>query len=109
MNATVNSMTMVAKIVKMGQEMDSHTSRINSLYDWLLALEHYSRSFNFRVYKVPESSDEDCIDILGNIISNDLNLKPVIENAHRIDPQREMVHHILLSLNFSIIQKDMMY
>ena len=42
-----------------------------------------------RFYKIPEQTDEDCIDTLEKIISNDLNLEAAIENAHRIGPSRE--------------------
>ena len=40
-------------------------------------------------YKIREQTDEDCIDILEKIISNDLQQKPVIENAHRVGPLRD--------------------
>ena len=69
--------------------MANNTSTINSLHERLLALERYSRGFKLKFYKVPEQTGEDCIATLGKIISKDLKLKPVIENAHRIGPFRD--------------------
>ena len=50
----------------------------------IMALERYSREYNLRFYNIPETPREDCIDKLQSILSNDLNIKPEIENAHRI-------------------------
>ena len=77
------------KIEKIEQDMEKKVLASNSLYEQLLALERYFRGFNLRFYKIPEHTDEDCIDILEKIFSSDLNLKPVIENALRIGPFRD--------------------
>ena len=47
-----------------------------------------SRDFNLRFYNIPEDSNENCIENLKTILSNDLGIKPVIENAHRIGGPR---------------------
>ena len=77
------------KIDKIEKDLKGNTSTIDSLYERLLATERYSRGYNLRFYKVPERQQEDCIDTLASILSNDLNLEPVIENAHRVGPHRE--------------------
>ena len=77
------------KVGRTEQDLEINASTINSQYERLLALERYSRGFNLRFYKIPEQTDEDCIDTLEKIISNDLNLEAAIENAHRIGPSRE--------------------
>ena len=77
------------KVERIKQDLEINASSINSHYEQLLALERYSRGFNLRFYKIPEQTDEDCIDTLENIILNDLNLEAAIENAHRIGPSRE--------------------
>lgn len=76
------------KIEKIEQDMVNNTSTTNLLCERLLAVERYSRGFNLRFYKIPERTDEDCINTLEKIISNDLSEKPVIENAHRVGPLR---------------------
>ena len=77
------------KVERIEQDLEINASTINSQYERLLALEHYSRGFNLRFYKIPEQTDEDCIDTLENIILNYLNLEAAIKNAHRIGPSRE--------------------
>lgn len=38
---------------------------------------------------IPKSTGEDCIAKLGDILGNDLQLQPNIENAHRIGPFKD--------------------
>jgi len=55
----------------------------------LLPLERNSRDCNLRFYNIPESTGEDCIAKLCDIIGNDLQLQANIENAHRIGPFKD--------------------
>ena len=77
------------KVERIEQDLEINASTINSQYERLLALERYSRGFNLRFYKISQQTDEDCIDTLEKIISNDLNLEAAIENARCIGPSRE--------------------
>ena len=54
-----------------------------------MSLERYSRDYNLRFYNIPESTGEDCIAKLRDIIENDLQLQSNIENAHRIGPFKD--------------------
>lgn len=50
----------------------------------MLSLERYSREYNLRFHNIPESPGEDCLQKINDIKkSNQLNLEPQIENAHR--------------------------
>ena len=55
----------------------------------LLSLERYSREYNLRFHNVPESTDEDCVQKVRNILSNQLDMEPEIENAHRVGPRND--------------------
>ena len=57
--------------------MENKVLTINSLYERLSALERHFRGFNLRFYKIPEHTDEDCIDILEKLS----RFKP--ETSHR--------------------------
>ena len=54
-----------------------------------MSLERYSRDYNLRFYNLPESTGEDCIAKLCDIIGNDFQLQPNIENFHRIRPFKD--------------------
>ena len=62
---------------------------IDDTYERLLSLERYSRDCNLRFYNIPESTSEDCITKLRDILENDLQFHPNIENAHRIGPFKD--------------------
>ena len=72
----------------MEDEVSEFATNVNQAYERLLSLERYSRDFNLRFYNIPEDSNENCIEKLKTILSNDLGIKPVIENAHRIGGPR---------------------
>jgi len=55
----------------------------------LLPLERNSRDCNLRFYNIPESTGEDCIAKLRDVIGNDLQLQANIESAHRIGPFKD--------------------
>lgn len=68
-------------------KMDSHQAEIENLKTKLLeeqekiiALENYSRRENLRFMNVAERSDEDCMDVVYDIIQNDLNIN--VEDIH---------------------------
>ena len=66
-----------------------NAKEIDDTYERLLSLERYSRDYNLRFYNIPESTGEDCIAKLRDIIENDLQLQSNIENAHRIGPFKD--------------------
>ena len=68
----------------MEDEISKLATNVNKVYERLLSLERHSRDFNLRFYNIPEDPNENCIEKLKTILSNDLGIKPVIENAHRI-------------------------
>ena len=51
-------------------------------------MERHSREFNLKFYGIPETSKEDCIVKLKDILNINLGLHPQIENAHRIGGHR---------------------
>jgi len=75
-------MNLTCDITKSAKEIDV-------TYERLLLLERYSRDYNLRFYNIPESTGEDCIANLRDIIGNDLPFQPNIENAHRIGPFKD--------------------
>ena len=61
----------------------------NDITKYAKEMERYSRDYNLRFYNIPESTGEDCIAKLRDIIENDLQLQSNIENAHRIAPFKD--------------------
>ena len=53
----------------------------------LLSLERYSREYNLRFHNVPESTNDDCVQKVRDILSNYLDMEPGIENAHLLVPE----------------------
>ena len=78
----------MTRVDKLEDEVSKLATNVNQAYERLLSLERYSRDFNLRFYNIPEDSNENCIEKLKIILSNDLGIKPVIENAHRIGGPR---------------------
>ena len=87
---TLNGEVYVAmtRVDKLEDEVSKLATNVNQAYERLLSSERYSRDFNLRFYNIPEDSNEKCIEKLKTILSNDLGIKPVIENAHRIGGPR---------------------
>ena len=77
------------KIDGLEGDVNKYSKLADSLKERIMALERYSREYNLRFYNIPETPREDCIDKLQTILSNDLNIKPEIENAHRIGAFRD--------------------
>lgn len=55
----------------------------------LVSLERYSREYNLRFRNVPESTNEDCVQKVRNILSNQFNMELEVENAHRVGPRND--------------------
>ena len=87
---TLNGEVHVAmtRVDKLEDEVSKLATNVNQAYERLLSLERYSRDFNLRFYNIPEDSNENCIEKLKTILSNDLGIKPVIENSQRIGVPR---------------------
>ena len=54
------------------------------LHEKVLSMERYSREFNLKFHNVPETHGEDFSQKFKNILLDQLNMEPVIENAHRL-------------------------
>ena len=75
------------KVDEVESHVQKHAEQIQGMYDRLLLLERYSQEYNLRFHNVLESAGEDCGQRIHDIILNQLNLEPVIENAHRVGPR----------------------
>ena len=75
------------KVDEMESSVQKHAKQIEGMRERLLSLERYSREYNLRFHNVPESTDEDCVQKVRNILSNQLDMEPEIENAHRAGPR----------------------
>lgn len=54
-----------------------------------LFLERYSWEYNLSFHNVSECTDEDCIQKVSNILFNQLDMEPEIENAHCVGPRND--------------------
>jgi len=77
------------RIDQIENDVTKNAKEIDDTYERLLSMERYSRDYNLRFYNIPESTGEDCIAKLRDIIGNDLQLQANIENAHRIGPFKD--------------------
>ena len=77
------------RIDRIENDITKYAKENDETYERLLSLERYSRDYNLRFYNIPESTSEDCIAKLRDILENDLQLHPNIENAHRIGPFKD--------------------
>ena len=58
----------------------------------IIALENYSRRENLRFMNIPERKDENCFDVIYDIIENELRIDPeniLFRAVHRIGKPRE--------------------
>ena len=58
----------------------------------IIALENYSRRENLRFMNIPERKDENCVDVIYDIIENELHIDPekiLFHAVHRIGKPRE--------------------
>ena len=77
------------RIDQIENDITKYAKEIDDTYERLLSLGRYSRDYNLRFYNIPESTGEDCIAKLRDIIENDLQLQSNIKNAHRIGPFKD--------------------
>ena len=77
------------KIDEMESFVGKHTRKFEGMRERLLSLERYSREYNLRFHNVPESTDENCVQKVRNILSNQLDIEPEIENAHCVGPRND--------------------
>ena len=77
------------RIDRIENDITKYAKEIDETYERLLSLERYSRDNNLRFYNIPESTSEDCIAQLRDILKNDLQLRLNIKNAHRIGPFKD--------------------
>ena len=72
------------KVDEMERFVGKHAKQIEGMLERLLYFERYSRKYSLRFHNVPESTDEDCVQKVRNILSNQLDMELEIENAHRV-------------------------
>lgn len=69
--------------------VQNHAMQIGQMYERLLSLERYSREYNLRFHNIEESPGEDCLQKIHDILANQLNLEPKLENVHRAGPRSD--------------------
>ena len=74
------------KIEEIESTMQNQAQQIGAMHERLLSIEHYSREYNLRFHKIPESPGEDCGQKIGGILTEQLQTETTIENAHRVGP-----------------------
>ena len=80
----------------MESSFQKHAKQIEGMRERLLSLERYSREYNLRFHNVPECTDEDCVQKVRNILSNQLDMEPEIENAHRVGPRNNDKQRVII-------------
>ena len=63
--------------------------QINQIYELLLSLERFSLENNLRFHNIEVSPGEDCLQRAHDVLANQLNLEPKLENAHRAGPRSD--------------------
>ena len=74
------------KIEEIESTMQNEAQQIGAMHERLLSIERYSREYNLRFHKIPESPGEDCGQKIGDILTEQLKTETTIENAHRVGP-----------------------
>ena len=77
------------KVDEIEVSVQNHVMQISQMYERLLSLERYSREYNLRFHNIEESPGEDCLQKIHDILANQLNLEPKLENAHRVGPRSD--------------------
>ena len=77
------------KVDEIEVSVQNHVVQISQMYERLLSLERYSREYNLRFHNIEESPGEDCLQKIHDILANQLNLEPKLENAHRVGPRSD--------------------
>ena len=73
-----------SELIKVKAENDKLTSSLKETQENLIALENYTRRENLRLMNIPESKNENCTDIVYDIIENDLNINPEEIRFHAV-------------------------
>ena len=68
------------KVDSQQAEIENLKTRLLEEQEKIIALENYSRRENLRFMNVPERKDENCMDVVYNIIENDMNIN--VEDIH---------------------------
>ena len=82
-----------------------YAQEINDTYERLLSLERYSRDYNLRFYNISDSTGENCIAKLRDILESELKLQPSVENAHRIGPRPILAKFLYQLEHLRVIKK----
>ena len=77
------------KVDEIENSVQNHVTQISQMYERLLSLERYSREYNLRFHNIEESPGENCLQKIHDILANQLNLEPKLENAHRAGPRSD--------------------
>ena len=73
-----------SELIKVKAENDKLTPSLKETQENLIALENYTRKENLRFMNIPESQNENCSDIVYDIIENDLNIDPEDIRFHAV-------------------------
>ena len=73
-----------SELIKVKAENDKLTPSLKETQENLIALENYTRRGNLRFMNIPESKNENCTDIVYDIIENDLNIDPEEIRFHAV-------------------------
>ena len=93
------------KIDQIENYITKYAQEINDTYERLLSLERYSRDYNLRFYNISDSTGEDCIAKLRDILESELQLQPSVEDAHRISPRQILAKFLYRLEHFRVIKK----
>ena len=99
------------KVDEMESSVQKHAKQIEGMRERLLSLERYSREYNLCFHNVPESTEEDCVQKVRNILSSQLDMEPEIENAHRVAPRNDHKPRVIICKSlyrpqrYKVIQK----
>ena len=99
------------KVDEIESSVQNHDMQIGQMYERLLSLERYSREYNLRFHNIPESPGEDCLKKIQDILADQLNLEPKLENVHRTGPRSDAKPRAIICKfvyrpeRFKVIQK----
>ena len=68
------------KVDRQQAEIENLKTRLLEEQEKIIPLENYSRHKNLRFMNVPECNDENCMDVVYDIIENDMNIN--VEDIH---------------------------
>ena len=78
---------------KHDRDMETYSKSVNKLHEETLTLERYTRSFNLRIFKIPETPNEKSKDVMEKVnhIIADMTRSDTIkvEYGHRTGPKRK--------------------